>query len=112
MKTTIHFALLLTLATLASAQDAKSRLAQALTLHASFDQGLDADFARSDKTCYVHGRELTKAAPTEEVKLAPAAGRFGGALHFTKKNNFRPAFKDAGNLGYSDKAWSATVSVW
>jgi hypothetical protein len=111
MKTAIPFMLLVALATIASAQDAKSRLAQALTLHASFDQGLDADFASGDKKCYVQGRDLTKAAPTEDVKLAPA-GRFGGALHFTKKNNFRPAFKDAGNLGYSDKGWSATVSIW
>ena len=40
------------------------------------------------------------------------AGRFGGALHFRKKNNFRPVFKDAGVLGYNDKNWNATVSVW
>jgi hypothetical protein len=53
-----------------------------------------------------------KAAPTDEVRLAPQAGRFGGALHFTKKSNFRPAFKDAGALGYNAKNWSATVSVW
>ena len=84
-----------------------------LTLHASFDKGLDADFARGDKTCYVlQGKDLVTAAPTDEVRLAPEAGRFGGALHFTKKNNFRPAFKDAGVLGYNDKNWNATVSVW
>jgi hypothetical protein len=88
-------------------------LAKALTLHASFDSGLDADFARGDQACYVvQGKELVKAAPTEEVRLAPAAGRFGGALHFTKKNNFRPTFKGEGVLGYNDKNWNATVSVW
>ena len=94
-------------------QKSKARLSEALTLHASFDEGLDADFARGDKTCYVQrGKDLVKAAPTDEVRLAPEAGRFGGALHFTKKNDFRPAFKDAGVLGYNDKNWSATVSVW
>jgi hypothetical protein len=46
------------------------------------------------------------------VRLAPDAGRFGGALHFIKKGTFRPAFKDAGVLGYNDKNWNATVSVW
>jgi hypothetical protein len=90
-----------------------TKLSDALTLHASFDRGLDADFARGDKTCYIQqGRELATAAPTADVQLAPSAGRFGGALHFTKKGATRPAFKDAGTLGYNDKNWNATVSVW
>ena len=58
------------------------------------------------------GRTLAAAAPTDEVKLAPKAGRFGGGLHFTKKNNFRPAYRDAGALGYNDRNWSRSVSVW
>jgi hypothetical protein len=91
----------------------KTSLARALTLHASFDEGLDADFARGDKTCYVmRGKDLVKAAPTDDVRLAPKAGRFGSALHFTRKGSLRPAFKDAGVLGYNAKNWSATVSVW
>ena len=91
----------------------KAGLAKALTLHASFDKSLEADFARGDKTCYVQqGTNLVAAAPTAEVRLAPDGGRFGGGLHFTKKNNFRPAFKDAGVVGYNAKNWNATVSVW
>ena len=93
--------------------ETKASLSRALTLHASFDQGLEADFARGDKTCYVlQGKDLVKAAPTDEVRLAPEAGRFGGALHFTKKNNFRPVFKDEGALSYNDKNWNASVSIW
>jgi hypothetical protein len=93
--------------------ETKARLARALTLHASFDTGLDADFARGDRTCYaLQGKELATAAPTDEVRLEPDAGRFGGALHFTKKNPLRPAFKDAGALGYNDKNWDASASVW
>lgn len=98
-----------------SAADAETRakLKESLTLHASFDKGLEADFARGDKTCYVmQGKDLVTAAPTDEVRLEPEAGRFGGALHFTKKNNFRPVFKDGGVLGYNDKHWNASVSVW
>jgi hypothetical protein len=88
-------------------------LTRSLTFHASFDNGLDADFARGDKTCYVQqGNELVTAAPTDDVRLAPTAGRFGGALHFTKKSEFRPIFKDKGVLGYNDENWNATVSVW
>jgi hypothetical protein len=100
---------------LASAADmeAKATLSRALTLHASFDDGLNADYSRGDKTCYaLQGRELVPAAPTPDVQLSPQAGRFGGALHFTKKNPLRPAFKDAGVLNYNDKNWNASVSVW
>ncbi len=92
--------------------ETQKRLVQALTLHASFDKGFDADFARGDKTCYAQGKELKTAAPTDEVRLVPDAGRFGGALHFTKKNNFRPMYKDTGALGYNAKNWNASVGVW
>jgi hypothetical protein len=93
--------------------ETKAALARALTMHASFDRGLDADFSRGDKTCYVlRGKELVKAEPTESVRLAPENGRFGGGLHFTRKNDFRPSFKGAQVLNYNDQSWSATVSVW
>src|SRR5687768_5891848 len=60
-----------------------AKLSKALTLHASFDTGLDADFSRGDKTCYIQqGKELVKLKPNEEVKVVSDAGRFGGALHF------------------------------
>ena len=97
----------------AAETETKTRLTKALTLHASFDKGLEADLARGDKKCYVlDGKALTTAMPTDEVRLAPDAGRFGGGLHFTKKNNFRPVYKDAGVLGYNDKGWNTSVSVW
>jgi len=91
----------------------KQKLAEALTFHASFDQHLDADFARGDKTCYVaRGSALVPATPTDDVRLMPADGRFGGAVHFIKKSDVRPAYKDQGTLGYNDKNWSSSVSVW
>jgi hypothetical protein len=107
----------LALASVASAadpagSDAAPSLAQALTLQASFDRGFDADFARGDKTCYAQAKELVPIKSTDEVRLEPEAGRFGGALHFTKKGNLRPAFKDAGTLGYNAKNWDASVSIW
>lgn len=88
-------------------------LSRALTLHASFDQGLDADFSRGDKTCYVRqGKGVLPAVPNEEVKVVSGAGRFGGALHFTRKGSFFPQFKGTDVLNYNDKDWSATVSIW
>lgn len=107
------FAISIAVLTHPGASRAETDLSQALTLHASFDKGLDADFARGDKTCYdLQGKETKKAAPTAEVRLAPEAGRFGGALHFTKKNNLRPSFKNADVLDYNDQNWNASVAVW
>ncbi len=98
---------------LQAAQSKRTSLSAALSLYASFDQGLDADFARGDRTCYVRqGKELHRAEPTEDVRLLSTGGRFGGALHFVRKNSFRPAFRDAGALNYNAKDWNATVSVW
>ena len=95
------------------ASGSKHTLTEALTLHATFDKGLDADYSRGDKTCFdLQGKKVTKAALNDEVRLAPDAGRFGGALHFTKKNQLRPAFKNASVLGYNDKAWSGSIAVW
>ena len=88
-------------------------LARALSFHASFDTGLDADFSRGEKTAYIRTKTgLVPAALNDELTLAPGAGRFGGALHFPKKGNTRPLFKDGGTLGYNGQSWSATVSVW
>jgi hypothetical protein len=56
-----------------------AELSGALTLHASFDTGLDADFSRGDKTCYVpSGKELVRARPNADVTVAAGEGRFGG----------------------------------
>ncbi len=100
------------LACVAPAQS-PSELGRALTFHASFDKELNADFSKGDRMAYYRkGKEVLPAAPTEEVKIVPDGGRFGGALHFTKKSAFRPQFKDAGVLNYNDKSWSVSVSTW
>lgn len=93
--------------------EALATLAKSLTLHASFDNGFDADFCRADKTCYVQqGKELIAAKPNADVTVVAGAGRFGGALHYPKKGATRPSFKDGGVLGYNATSWSCTVSAW
>lgn len=95
-----------------SAADSKS-LRDALTMHASFDDKFEADFSRGDKTMYAQGGGASGAAKeTDAIKLAPNAGRFGGALHFTKKNPVRPFFKGPGVVDYKSANWSGTVSIW
>lgn len=96
----------------ASAQNT-SALKQALTFHASFDKGFDADFSRGDKTALSRSKQGTvPLAANDELKLVPDGGRFGGGLHFTKKGSTQPRFKGAGVLGYNATNWSASVSVW
>ncbi len=93
--------------------EAKANLSRALTLHASFDNGMDADFSRGEKTCFVQqGAKLVPAKPNEEVKLAGDTGRFGGSLHFPRKGSTRPTYKDGGVLGYNPTSWSASIAVW
>lgn len=111
INTSVLLTLLLTTFTVAAQSPAP--LKQALTFHASFDQGLDADFSRGDKACLVRGKQGTvPAALNEELKLVPDGGRFGGGLHFTKKGTTQPRFKDAGVLNYNATNWNASVSVW
>lgn len=95
------------------ADERKSDLTNSLTMHASFDNGLDAAFSRGDRTCYVRaGKELHHAEPNDDGKIEPETGRYGGSLHFTKKSSFQPIFKNAGVLDYNAENWDSTVSVW
>jgi hypothetical protein len=92
---------------------AQDTLKSALVFHASFDSGLNADFSTGDPACVLKkGRELAPAALNEEVKLDAAGGKFGGCLHFPKKGATRPQFSGVNMLGYNDKSWNATVSLW
>ncbi len=98
--------------------DHRAALARSLTLHASFDQGPTADFARGDRTLYTYTTNQQRAAggvvglPDDSVRITEGSGRFGRALLFAKKGLVRPYFKDGGNLGYNATRWSGTVSVW
>lgn len=92
---------------------ADEALKRSLVLHASFDKGLDADFSKGDPAAVVKtSAGLVPVPENDEVVLVPEGGRFGGALHFPKKGTTRPSYRGEGVLGYNDKDWSATVSLW
>ena len=91
----------------------RNSLTRSLSLHASFDNLLDADFSRGDRTCYIRqGGKLLRADTTDDVKLAKDGGKFGGGLRFARKKAFSPAFRNPGVLNYNDRNWNGTVSVW
>ena len=97
----------------AAAADRLTPLRDALTLHASFDTGFDADFSRGDRVLHFAGNAKGEPpGPGEFIKLAPGVGRFGGALHVTKKNPVRPYFTGPGVIDYKSADWNGSVSVW
>jgi len=99
----------------ASAAENLPPLRAALTFHASFDRTLDADFSRGDPKAQLAGAS-PKGQPTvsanEVIRIAPGEGKFGGALHVTRKNPYRPSFKGPGAIDYRPADWSGSVSIW
>jgi hypothetical protein len=101
-----------------TAMGATAALGKALAFHASFDNGLNADFARGDRTLYSFSNSQQRAQggivglPDDTIKITKGSGRFGSALLFTKKNPIKPFYKDGGNIGYNGSDWNRTVSVW
>ena len=95
----------------------RTSLQDALSFHASFDHGPDADFSRGDRAIYTapsYG-ELEKAEPgigKPDVKLVDGVGRFGGALDFTAKNERAIFYYADENVAYDPEDWSGTISFW
>jgi hypothetical protein len=92
-------------------------LGTALTFHASFDGGTDAEFALGDAKLY-HAPAMNKRAdalpglPTNGVTAAKGQGRFGDALAFQDKAGGIVFFQAAKNMAYRETNWSGTVSFW
>lgn len=106
---------------LPSADDATERALQdSLTFYASFDNGLDADFAKGDPTLYSapSSRERNEGValpglPGEgHVEQLAGQGRFGNALQWTRKAKPVVFFRGPENMGYRTDDWSASVSLW
>lgn len=96
---------------------AAPNLRSALLLHASFDQRLDADFAAGDPKLYTAPTgNRSQAVPglpeSNLVSHAKGEGKFGDALHFTKKMRPVVFFKGEKNLGYTSNGWSGAASFW
>src|SRR5688500_6699403 len=76
-----------------SATDVKADLSNALTFHASFDSGAEADFALGEKKLF-HAPSMGKRAEAKaglpesgEVVIAKGEGKYGNALRFKKKRS-------------------------
>ncbi len=101
----------------APAASSRTSLHEALSFHASFDNGPDADFARGDGAIYTAPSydALEDARPgigNPDVQLVEGVGRFGGALDFTTKNGHAIFYTAADNVAYDPADWSGTASFW
>lgn len=91
------------------------RLAEALTFHASFDNGPDADFSLGEGRIYSVPDENGEVLPglgQPALTIAEGQGRFGSALKFTLENSHVVLFKAAQNVAYSPTDFGGTASFW
>jgi len=116
-------ALLLTLALAGcSGLDESAGLRDSVTLYASFDEALQADFAVGSpemRTRYgalddPDGFRFEDGVPGQAFRIAAGEGVQGGALeaYDVLPENGRIFFPAEGNLAYSPDGWSGTVSFW
>lgn len=90
----------------------------ALTLHASFDHGLDADFAKGDpvlKTAPSMAKRsegkpgLPEGGP---IRVARGEGITGDALRFGPNPSAVVHYAALNNVSWNPTNWSGTVSFW
>jgi hypothetical protein len=113
----IACSLLLAIAGVRAVGRAQATLASALTFHASFDNGGDADFGLGDKRVYgaASYRNLADAQPgfrNPNAAIAPGKGRYGAALEFTARNTIPIYYQAEKNVEYRPRDWSGTLSFW
>ena len=97
----------------------RASLSRALTFHASFDHGPDADFALGDRRIYSVTDEgeqeaaaLTPGLGQKPLAIAQGRGRFGAALELTLENSHVVIYRAARNVAYSPEAFRGTASLW
>ena len=95
-----------------------SALRKALTFHASFDQGTDADFAHGDPWLYqAPGMDKWKEARAGlaqggAVRVAGGEGKYGAALRFERQAEPVAFYRAGSNVAWKARDWSGSVSFW
>lgn len=92
-------------------------LRDALTFHASYDAGPDADFARGDPLLYTapswdESGEAEPGLGNPDVEIVAGVGRFGAALRFNRRNTAAIFYRAEEKVAYTEDDWSGTVSFW
>jgi hypothetical protein len=102
-----------------TAGDLLAGLSQALTFHASFDNGPDADFALGDKQIYTatvqDGQKVVALTPglgDPPLAIADGQGKYGAALAFTQGHSHVVVYKAESNVAYAPEAFQGSFSFW
>jgi len=95
----------------------KAELKNALTLYASFDEGINADFALGDAKLYtVPNRKLRDSAKVglhkQSVTREDNQGKYGGGLVYGDKSPGYIYYPSEKNIAYSKENWSSAISFW
>ena len=100
--------------TASSADPLRASLSTALTFHASFDHGADADFALGDKQIYSSTDQDVQNTATHTpglgspaLAIAEGQGKFGAALAFTQANSHVVLYKGDQNITYNQSAFGS-----
>ena len=104
-------------ATATPGDDGTAAIAAALTFHASFDAGPDADYALGDATLYAAPsyqaqEEALPGIGSPDIEIVEGAGRFGDGLEFRTKNEGALFYRAPDNVAFAQSGWSGTVSLW
>lgn len=96
---------------------ANAALRDALTFHASYENGPDGDFALGDRRLYSAPsyKEIETATPgllSLNIETAVDQGKFGHALRFKSKNTEAIFYKAEKNVAFDPQGWSGTISFW
>lgn len=100
-----------------AATAARDSLKATLQFLASFDRGVNADYAHGDPLIYSAPSfaklgESVGGVTSPDIGIAKGQGRYGDALEFRKKNTTALFYRAAVNTGYRPRNWSGTVSFW
>lgn len=93
-------------------------LRKALTFHASFDKGTDADFALGDPWLYqAPGMNKWKEARAGlgaggATRVAGGEGKYGAALRCDKRADPVVFYRATTNVAWKAKNWSGSISFW
>lgn len=92
-------------------------LKSALTLYASFDNGVNADFALGDAQLYsVPNRKARDSAQVglhkPGVSISKGEGRFGDALLYAEDSRGYIYYPSKNNIAYNTENWQGAISFW
>ena len=95
----------------------EASLKEALTFYASFDNGVDADFALGDARMYtVPNRKAIDSAQVglhkPDISRQDGKGKYGHGLVFTERSSGNIYYPSENNIAYSQENWSGAISFW